>query len=196
MQKPDPQTGPKKVKGTGSDDGIVLFLPFEKLPENPGPILQQLSLTSDINPGDLRYRLAGRGLARLSPDPAPEKINNCVRQMQELGLTAAEVSKTSLTRPLRLLTARKVKITESAAVFFDRQDKAVLSIDQSTDLLLIAADLSGKAVEKPNLSFYAEAGTSARSFEEALKRISAAAPSAVFFKIGSTPPQGAFLDHT
>lgn len=196
MQKPDPQTGPKKVKGAGSDAGIVLFLPFEKLPENPGPILQQLSLTSDINPGDLRYRLAGRGLARLSPDPAPEKINDCVRQMQELGLIAAEVSKTSLTRPLRLPTARKVKITKSAAVFFDRHDKAVLSIDQSTDLLLIAADLSGKAIEKPNLAFYAEAGTSARSFEEALKRISAAAPAAVFFKIGSTPPQGVFLDHT
>ncbi|MBA2882644.1 hypothetical protein HNR65_002998 [Desulfosalsimonas propionicica] len=197
MPTPDPKTSPENLKNADSGHPILLFFPFENLPENANDLLGRLSEISGIQAGDLRYRLAGRGLTRLSPDPGPEKISQCVRQIQNMGLAAVQVPESAVRSRLRLPTARKVSIADSAVVFYDRQDNAVLTIDKKTDLLVIVADLSGKAVEKPNLSLFMEAGSAGRNFDQALKRISAAAPVAVICKINQEePPAGVFVDHT
>lgn len=174
---------------------ILLFKPFQRLPENSEQMIESLSLVSGIQPADLRYKITGLGIARLKPDPPAEKIQDCVSQMKDLGIAAEAIATESIKNRLPLPLARKVEISGSSVMFFNGRDNCVLTVDKNTSLLVIAVDLSGSAVEKPILAMHFDAPIREKTFDQALQKISTARPAAIFISMEKNPATGVFVDH-
>lgn len=177
----------------------VLYLPFLRLPENPEDMLGRLAMASGLHAGDMRYKIVGSGVTRLTPTLPPEKQTAFVNEMRDMGIPAVIVDEKTLKRRLKLPAARRVEITDTDLLFYDRHDNPVFRVDKETDLLLIAADISGEnrkqAFINPDFDPRAAARSSGRSFEEALKKITLGSPAVVFCRVGSEIVEGVLLDH-
>lgn len=192
MKEATPDQSPQ----TGSDEpGVLLFFPFRQLPESPEELFERLTDVSGIHAGDLRYKLVGIGLKRFTPQmPLPQQQNTAA-EMNDLGIPAAVISEKTVKRRLSLPVARRVEITDDAVVFFNRQDERVFTVDDSVDLLLVVADLSGKAVEKSFIAPGIEQQPPVRTFDTALMKISTARAAAVICSVGGQSPAGVLIDH-
>ncbi|MBS3809037.1 MAG: hypothetical protein KGY38_02640 [Desulfobacterales bacterium] len=179
-----------------TDSRLLLFFPFSRLPGEAGEMLERLSAASGIAPGDLRYKLVGQGLSRLTPELEADRQDACLAEMKSLGIPAALVPAEKTEYRKKLPVARKVEISDHAAVFFDRHDNAVFKVDHDTDLLVILTDLSGKAIEKPHLALQFHRHPAQKSFEEALKKFSVCQPAAIFAPAGGPSPAGVLVDHS
>ena len=188
-------TAEAKARGASAESRILLFFPFPRMPEQAEDMLNRISAASGIASGDLRYKLVGRGLTRLTPDPGPARQGECVAEMQAFGFPAALVPAEKIKNPTRLPRARKVSITDEAVIFYDRHDDPVLTVDANTELLVILADLSGKVLENQQLALHFGQEHRQKNFDEALKKISVSEPAAVFCKVGGEAPRAVFLDH-
>jgi|GEM_PF-1464870 len=177
-----------------SPPGVLLYLPFHRLPENSGEMLDRLSSVCDIQAADLRYKLVGRGIARLTPTLPFGQQEALAGEMNDMGIPAALVAEKQIRQRISLPLARRVEITDTEIVFFDRDDTPVFTVDKTVDLLVVAADLSGRAVDKPYIGPMGQA-TVPRPFPEALLKISVNRPVAVFSRVGADPPSGVLVDH-
>ena len=178
----------------------VLYLPFLRLPENPEELLGRLALASGLHAGDMRYKIVGSGVTRLTPALHPEKQKALVDEMRDMGIPAVIVDDKTLKRRLKLPAARRVEITDTDLVFYDRHDNPVFRVDKETDLLLIAADISGKnrkqAFINPDFDPRAATRSAGRSFKAELKKITLGSPAVVFCSVGGEIVEGVLLDHS
>lgn len=158
-------------------------------------MLERLASVSGIPIGDLRYKMIGRGVARMTPALPGKQQEALAGEMNAMGIPAAVVAEERLRRHLFLPLARRVEITDTETVFFDRDDKAVFTVDKTIDLLVIIGDLSGRAVEKPFAGLEMEQPAPSWPFDMALKKVSMNKPVAVFSAIGTDPPAGVLVDH-
>lgn len=179
---------------------VVLYLPFTALPPEPGEMLRRLAEASGIQAGDMRYRIVGRGVSRLTPSLPPAKQKSLVAEMQSIGIPAAIVSRNRLHRRLKLPVARSVEINSNSLIFFDRNQHPVFNIDKNIDLLLIAADLTGgkqkKTLYLPDFEHQGAVNSSNRSFGDALQKISIGSPAAVFCRVGAEDVEGVLVAHS
>ncbi|MCF8095638.1 MAG: hypothetical protein K9J79_09800, partial [Desulfobacteraceae bacterium] len=185
----------RPVAENSKNSRILLFFPFRRLPAHAEEIIERLSAASGIASEDLRYKLVGRGLARLTPGVDAEKQEACLAEMRDIGIPATLVTSETARRRLKLPLAKSVEISENSIIFFDRNDQAVFTVDEKTDLLVIAADLSGKTTEKAHLALQFNTYPGPGNFNEALKKISLSKPAAVFARTDGGAPLGVFVDH-
>jgi hypothetical protein len=193
MAKPEPSPD---MPSNAPANTTVLYLPFRRLPEHPEEFIERLAHASGIHQGDLRYKLVGRGVNRLTPVLTPEKQRNFVAEMQGLGIPAAIVEEQKIKRRIKLPAARRVEITDADLCFFDRNDNPVFRVDKDVDLLVIVADLSGKKTSKTLIVPGADRAFDTPSFEDALRKLSLGTPAAIFCRVGGEMVEGVIITHS
>lgn len=192
-QNPSPEKPTEKPPGQTT----VLYLPFLRLPNHPEEMIDRLALASGIHQGDMRYKIVGRGINRLTPVLPPEKQKSLVAEMQEMGIPAVIVAEQMIKRHIKLPVARSVWITDSDLCFFDRNKTPVFRIDKETDLLVITAALTGKKSRKSLIPPDLAQQFTGPSFTDELRKISLNGPAAIFYRIGNGETvDGVLLDHS
>ncbi len=176
--------------------GVFLYLPFTRLPEDSEEMLNRLALASGLHAGDMRYKIVGRGVNRMTPSLPLQKQKDLVAEMQDMGIPAVIVGEKNLRRRLGLRVVQRVEITGSEMHFYDRNEEPVFRIGKDTRLLIIAADLAQKKRKQAFVNPDVDAHLSRPSFEDGLKKISVGSPAAVFCRIGSDPPECILLEHS
>ncbi len=175
---------------------MILYLPFLRLPKNPEEMLHSLALASGLHAGDLRYKMVGRGVNRLTPTLPRQKQKDFVAEMRDMGIPAVIVDEKSLKRRIHLPAVRRVVITGTELQFYDRKDNPVFRIDKDTKLLIIAADLAEKKRKQAFINPDFNEHITEQPFEDALKKISIGSPAAVFCRIGGEGIECALLEHS
>ena len=175
---------------------MILYLPFMRLPKNPEEMLHNLALASGLHAGDLRYKMVGRGVNRLTPTLPRQKQKDLVAEMRGMGIPAVIVDEKSLKRRIRLPAVRRVDIDGAALQFYDRNDNPVFRIDKDTKLLIIAADLAEKKRKQAFINPDFNEHITEQPFADALKKISIGSPAAVFCRIGGENVECALLEHS
>ncbi len=176
--------------------GTVLYLPFLRLPKNPEEALERLALASGLHAGDLRYKIVGSGVNRLTPTLPLQKQKDLVAEMQDMGIPAVIVDEKRLQRRIRLPVARRVEISDYDMQFYDRNDNPVFRIDKDTELLIVVADLAEKKRKQAFINPDFDEQVTVPPFENALKKISIGSPAAVFCRIGGEDVECVLLEHS
>lgn len=171
----------------------VLYLPFLRLPKDPEEMIERLTTASGIHQSDLRYKMVGRGVNRLTPSLSLKKQEDLVAEMTSMGIPSVIVDEQSIKRSMKFPAAQRVEITDADMCFFDRDGNPILRIDKNMDLLIIAADLTGKRPKKIMITPDLDQQVSGPSFEESLKKTSLGIPAAVFCRVGGENVEGVML---
>ncbi len=191
------ETPTEAPTGKISGQTTVLYLPFLRMPNHPEEMIDRLSLASGIHQGDMRYKIVGSGINRLTPVLPPEKQRDFVAEMQTMGIPAVIVAEQMIKRRIKLPIACSVEITDSDLCFFDRNKNPVFRIDKETDLLIIAAELTGKRSRKSLIPPDLAQQFTGPSFTDALRKISLNSPAAIFYRVGDGETvDGVLMDHS
>jgi len=175
-------------------DHFVLFRRLSRKPAEDAAVFDAIEAASGISQSDLRYRLAGPGLGVLLPKTSPEQMADCAAELTDFGMPAAVLAKSDLTRASLPPQAKRVHLTPEAIEFQTAEETAVLRIDKSSELLVIATDLTGKAVKELLTTIAYSQDVSEKPFEEALKKLSMSRGTALLYDMQHNPAKGVFID--
>ncbi|HMA86037.1 MAG TPA: GIDE domain-containing protein [Desulfosalsimonadaceae bacterium] len=197
-----PGQQPNQTPDTSASDAApageqyILFRRLSKLPKNPDEMLQILETASGVDQTDLRYRLAGPGFGLLRPKIARDAVDACIADMTDFGIPAAVVAKSDIAIPELPPQARRIHFTEDFIEFQTAEEEPIFRVDETTDLLIILTDLSGKAVKQIMTTIAYTSQVQEKPFEEILKKLSMSSAAAVFYDIKGNPAKGVFIDST
>ncbi len=190
-QKGKKQASEKKP----ANEQLILFRRLSKMPKNPDEMLKILETASGVDKSDLRYRLAGPGFGVMRPKVTPEALDNCIKDMADFGIPAAVVAKSDVAVPKLPPQAKRVNLSDDFIEFQTAEEETILRVDETTDLLVIVTDLSGKAVKQIMTTIAYTSQVQDKPFEEVLKKLSMSQGAAVFYDMKENPAKGGvFID--
>jgi len=195
-QQPDQTPDTSASDAAPAGEQYILFRRLSKMPKNPDEMLQILETASGVDQSDLRYRLAGPGFGLLRPKIARDAFDACIADMTDFGIPAAVVAKSDIAIPEIPPQARRIYLTEDSIEFQTAEEEPIFRVDETTDLLIILTDLSGKAVKQIMTTIAYTSQVQEKPFEEILKKLSMSSAAAVFYNISENPATGVFIDST
>lgn len=194
-QKPD-QKQASAPDETPAKERFILFRRISRMPKNPGDMLQVLESASGVDQSDLRYRLAGPGFGLLRPPIPPDAFDACIADMSDFGILAAVVAKSDIAIPELPPQAKRLQLTENFMEFQTAEEEPIFRVDETSELLIILTDLSGKAVKQIMTTIAYASQIQEKPFEEVLRKISMSNAAALLYDTRENPARGVFIDAT
>jgi len=175
-------------------DHFILFRRLSQRPAKDAAVFGAIESASGIGQSDLRYRLAGPGLGVLLPKIPPEQMADCAAELADFGMPAMVLAKSDLRGASLPPQAKRVHLTQEAIEFQTAEEKAILRIDKSSELLVIATDLTGKAVKELLTTIAYSREIPEKPFAEALKKLSMSRGAALLYDMRHNPAKGVLID--